>query len=226
MSAAVATAELPNAPDPAPADQATIPTPTRTGRVLGFLRKLIDYGKELAGCLKQSTSATAVLSVAIPFGTRDLALILRRIARGLRLAGALETRLVEQPLADFTRPPATGERPVRTTPADKKPPRPPLPDLPTDEDIAEAIRTRRVGALIVQICGDFGIVPHHPLWREMVDIVQELGADLGKVINVCADKVGFWLNHPSTMEEACPVPLALRPRAAFTTGPPRTSLAA
>jgi len=61
ISAAFATAALPNEPDP-PADPAagTVRAQSRTGRLLGLLRKLIDYGTELARSLQQGTAVTAV----------------------------------------------------------------------------------------------------------------------------------------------------------------------
>ena len=233
MNAAPATAALPNSPDPAP-DQAAGPVPLRVSLVLGLLGKLIGYGKELARALKQGAPAQFVLTVAMHFGTRNLALILRRISRGIRLATALEADLVNWPMRGYLREPSTQPRLPRTKPAVKSPPKPPLPDLPTEEEIAEAIRTRRIGALIVQICSDFGIRPEHPLWREVVDMVAEFGGDLVKIINVCKDPAGFWRNDPPApepvtapvTEPAGRLPPAPQPAAAFTTGPPPTSLAA
>ena len=76
---------------------ATTPEPTtppsRSARLLSLVRKLIDYGKELAGTLRQCAPADLRLD-AFRFGTSDLALILARITRGLHRATALEARLV------------------------------------------------------------------------------------------------------------------------------------
>ncbi len=67
--------------------------PSRAERLLGLVRKLIDYGRELAATLHQRAAAD-LLSVACNFGTRDIALILASITRGLLRARALEARLV------------------------------------------------------------------------------------------------------------------------------------
>ena len=77
---------------------ATTPTPTtepsRAGRLLNLVRKLIDYGKELAAALRHHSATIDLASVTRPFGTRDIALILARITRGLHRANALEARVV------------------------------------------------------------------------------------------------------------------------------------
>jgi hypothetical protein len=39
--------------------------------------------------------------------------------------------------------------------------------LPTAEQIAAEVRRRPIGAVIVDICHDLGIMPSHPLWREL-----------------------------------------------------------
>src|SRR5271165_2075809 len=70
--------------------------PSRAGRLLGLVRKLIDYGKELASTLRQRTSATNLAAVTRHFGTSDIALILARITQGLLRAAALETRLISR----------------------------------------------------------------------------------------------------------------------------------
>jgi hypothetical protein len=74
-------------PDPA----AGAPKESRVGRLLTLVRRLIDYGRDLAASLQQQGAA------AIPrqchFGTTDLALILARITQGLHRAQALEERI-------------------------------------------------------------------------------------------------------------------------------------
>jgi len=228
MNAAPTTAALPNAPDP-DTDQDTTQVPLRTSMVLVLLGKLIGYGKELARSLKQGAPAQFVLTVAMHFGTRDLALILRRISRGIRLATALQTDLVNWPMRGYLRLASETKRPPCTAPAAKSPPRPPLPDLPTEAEIAEAIRTRRIGALIVQICSDFGIGWEHPLFHEIADVVAEFGGDLAGMVNVCKDPAGFWRSGPPAQEPVTEPAGGLPPSpqpTAFTTGPPPVSLAA
>src|SRR5271169_7026398 len=80
------------------AAEAPAPTttePSRSGRLLNLVRKLIDYGREIAATIRQRT-VTEPLFATIRFGTTDLALILARIARGLLLADALEARVLRR----------------------------------------------------------------------------------------------------------------------------------
>src|SRR5579872_6680316 len=109
MSATSTAAALPADPSPdLAADPRLDPVavsaqvPSRTGRLLGLVRKLIDYGKILAHTLQQRTTATTLFAVALHFGTRDIALILARISRGLLLADALEARLVSHPVREVS----------------------------------------------------------------------------------------------------------------------------
>ena len=81
--------------------------PSRSGRLLGLVRKLIDYGFELANTLRRRAAANDVAVMVRPFGTIDLALIMARITRGLRLAGALEERLMRHPVPEEKKPAST-----------------------------------------------------------------------------------------------------------------------
>ena len=80
--------DAPNAPalaDPTAPQRdgvAVATAPTRTGRLLGLVRKLIDYGKHLIGTLDPSTPVTQVASVGRTFGTIDIGLIIARVLRG------------------------------------------------------------------------------------------------------------------------------------------------
>ena len=91
MSAA---AQLPT-PTSAP-DRATTDKPGRLGRVLCLVRKLIDYGKNLANTVQQRAAARGFAFFARPFGTADLAVILARITNGLRRAAVLEAALIRR----------------------------------------------------------------------------------------------------------------------------------
>ena len=73
------------APDPAQPS-------ARSFGLLVLVRALIDYGRELAGTLRQHGTAALGFSVR-HFGTDDVALILARITHGLHLAAALELRI-------------------------------------------------------------------------------------------------------------------------------------
>jgi hypothetical protein len=226
VSNAPATAALPNAPDPSP-DQAAAnaPVPTRTGRLLSVIRTLIAYGTGLVQALQERTSLPA--SVARSFGTLDIALILSRIARGLQLATALEARVVAHPLRETApstavRAPSDRTPPLAepAAPRRRRPVPPPLPDMPTAEEIAEAARHRPVGAVIAEICRDLGIVPSNPLWHEVMLVVDEFGGNGLKLFNDVVDRLCTWLGAVSALPEAgLPMPGSL-PAAACATGPP------
>jgi len=222
MFAASATAALPNDPDPPPdpdADRA--PTHSRAGRVLSLLRKLIDYGQDLARSVQQRAAAGTLLTVALPFGTGDVALILARITRGLWLAKAFEARLVSRPpgldaVPALVQPLA--DRAKRTAPRAVQ--RLSLPDVPTAEEIAAALRHRPAAAVIADICRDLGIVPAHPLWREVMMVVSENGGDFVKFFKDVMKRVCTWFAAPSAIDaDGWPAPRLLN-AASCGTGPP------
>jgi hypothetical protein len=163
--------------------------PSRIGRVLSLVRKLIDYGKQLAGTVQLRATTPGFALFAKPFGTADLAVILARITGGLRRAAALEAALIRRaargqdlkpspirlPATRAPRPPrqiAPPDAQPELQPADHtEAPRltedPRLARLPTEEEIAArlatgldpVVRRRPVGAVIADICHDLGITP-------------------------------------------------------------------
>jgi hypothetical protein len=237
MTVASATAALPNHHDPAP-DTAAVPdqpsapvadrTPrqSRAGRVLSLLRRLIDYGQELVRSVQERAAAGTLVIVALRFGTQDAAVILARIARGLRLANALEARLLIRPVRLDARPASAGPAPVRAPPAGaegtvrRAVKRPALPDVPTAEEIAAALRHRPAAAVIADICRDLGIVPAHPLWGEVMAVLSEHGGGFVKYFKNVMDRMCLWLTARAAIyAEARPAPRA-QPAAACGTGPP------
>jgi hypothetical protein len=194
--------------------------------VLGLLRKLIEYGKDLANTLQQRPDAAVPGIAARQFGTLNIVLILMRIARGLRLANALEAQLVAHPLRDETAQApvrAPSNRAPRTTkPAKPRASRTPLqlPDVPTAEEIAEALRHRPVGAVIAEICSDLGIVQSHPLWHEVMMVVTEFGGDIVKLVKDTLDRLFAWLTDPSAADDGGFLPPWSHPAPACGTGPP------
>src|SRR5947209_8198631 len=76
-------------PDPNPAG---VDKGSRVGRLLHLVRRLIDYGRELAASFQPRSFATD--SRFTPFGTSDIRQILATIRRGLHRANALEARLL------------------------------------------------------------------------------------------------------------------------------------
>jgi hypothetical protein len=146
--------------------------PTRSGRLLGLLHKLIDYGKELAATIRRR-AVTDPTFVQCSFGTTDLTLILARITRGLHRAAALEARIARNAagldaaprparISSPRKAPAPPQAPARTDDID-----PSLTRLPTPAQIAAEVRRRPIGTVIADICRDLGILPSHPLWREL-----------------------------------------------------------
>jgi hypothetical protein len=189
--------------------------------VLSVLRKLIGYGQELARAVQQRAAAGTLITVAVHFGTRDVALILARIVRGLRLANALETRLSSRPvrldaIPALVHAPSTRAR--RTArPAVQ---RPDLPDVPTAEEIAAALRHRPAAAVIADICRDLGIVPSHPLWGEVMMVLSEHGGNYVRYVREVAARMCAWLlASPAADANGWPAPRS-QPAAACSTGPP------
>ena len=140
--------------------------PSRSGRLLTLVRKLINFGRELVATVRECTTAQPVFAKA-RFGTTDLALIFTRIAHGLLLANALEARVLRS-AAHLDAGPRRGK--VRSAPRAPAAPRAAEPvdaglaHLPTAEQIAAEVRRRPIGAVIADICRDLGILPSHPLW--------------------------------------------------------------
>jgi len=178
---------------PTPADQ---PTPSRTGRLLGLVRRLIDYGKELAASLHQR-AATDPRSVVRSFGVCDIALIVLRIKRGLLRANALEARLVQNAarLDSGPRPRSAPTehtpRPARSAVPRTKDPDAPL-ALPTEAEIATWVRRRPIGVVVADICRDLGISCSHPLWRELQDAIVSEGGAYARLVLEIIDR-GTWL---------------------------------
>jgi hypothetical protein len=228
MNAAPTTAALPNDPDPPP-DQApaSAPASTRTSRVLGLLHKLINHGRNLFHTLEQCAGGAAVPGTLLrDFGTFNVVLILSCVVRGLRLAAALKARLVAHPIRAAVAPALVrvpADRPPRTAkPADQRTARPMsgLPDVPTAEDIAAALRHRPAGVVIAEICRDLGIVPSHPLWGEVMMVVTECGGSFVRLFKDTLARIRAWFFEATEREQIArpdPWPQAV---AAYGTGPP------
>jgi hypothetical protein len=177
---------------------ASNPTPTiRPGRaecLLGLVRKLIDYGRELAVTLHQRAAAH-LHSVACDFGTRDLTLILASITRGLLRANALEARLTRS-VARLDAEPRRRDAPVQCKPRAAAPVVSPdgtadpcLAELSLEEQIAAEVRGRPIGVVIADICRDLGIAANHPLWREISLAIIREGGNLVPVLRNIGQRV-------------------------------------
>jgi hypothetical protein len=196
------------------------------GRLLGLVRALIDYGRQLAGTLQQRTAAANLADVTMHFGTIDISEILARITRGLLRAAALETRLASR----LAREPAAPAEPRTPSPRQPRAARPAdrsaravdpgLARLPTPEDIAAEVRRRPIGAVIADICRDLGIMPSNPLWRELPLAIIANGGNLATLVKDILKRVfPFPINPPAAVQPAGPaphMPFAVTPG----TGPP------
>jgi hypothetical protein len=214
MSAPPTAAVPTNRPDPhqdRPAAGAD--APSRTGRLLGLVRALIDYGRQVAGTLQQRTSATNLADVTRNFGTIDIGEILARITRGLLRAAALETRLSSRLAREQAAPAAPSapspRQPRAARPVDRSASAadPGLAHLPTPGDIAAEVRRRPIGAVIADICRDLGIVPSNPLWRELPLAIIANGGNLATLVKDIAKRVFTCpINPPAAVHPAGPAP--------------------
>jgi hypothetical protein len=193
MPPAPLSADPPPFPDPNQ-DQAPASSekPSRATRLLNLVRKVIDFGKEVAHSLQQQAAVADPFRLARRFDTTDIPLILARIARGLRLAAGLEARLIshpppETPSTRTSAPPnAASQRAPRTAQPSHRRARladdPRLAALPSAEEIAAACRRRPIGAVLADICRDIGITAGHPLWRELNLTIMENGGNATAVL--------------------------------------------
>jgi hypothetical protein len=194
--------------------------------LLDLVRKLIDYGKELAATLDQRAADNPYFAV-LTFGSNDLALILARITRGLQRAAALEVRLLRA--CGRARPDHRARPQQPPSPTRPAPPRKPfarasaprvqstLSQLPTEQQIA-ADRRRSIGAVIADICRDLAIRPSHPLWREIQSAINRHG---GSYVRLLKDvlKTHFQL-AAELIAPPEPPTLLLPSPARASTGPP------
>lgn len=198
MSAAATAPDPRLQPDP---NRAGENVPSRIGRLFRVIRKLIDYGKEVASTLQQRASVPEFYLLAGGFGTLDLARIIARITCGLQRAAALEARLREHAATGRDVEPAPTRKPSVPKPSPPKPrtaqaaaarPAAPAPDprlacLPTAQEIAEDVRRRPIGAVIADICRDLGMTPavvERELWHELTQVIEEYG---GNLFRLCDD---------------------------------------
>jgi hypothetical protein len=224
------------APDP---PRAAIAMPAAIGRVLSVVRKLIDYGKQLAATVQQRAAAPGFALFARPLDAADLAVILARITNGLRRAAALEAMLCRRAARGRDLTPAPIRLPAargpclarQTTPPDAQPepqPADPAQDprlarLPTEEEIAAEVRRRPVGAVIADICSDLGIAPGHldrAFWDELSGAIIIYGESLVGFLRDVHERL-FAFGSGDHADRADPAWPAISPGfPAHATGPP------
>ena len=170
----------------------------RISGILGVVRKLIDFGRQLMGTLRQGSNAdsdrTAVADIKLRFSTLDVAAILARITRGLELAAGLETRLEKWLVRTPADPASTGDRPERqprtvslAKPRARKS-EPEISGLPSAGEIAARLRLRPIGVVLADICRDLGIVPADPIWRELYFPILMNGGNPGRLAMASFDQ--------------------------------------
>ena len=176
------------APIATPQPKPTRPMPARIGQVLGILRTLIAYGNNLAETLENHASQPHLLPffgfVATMFRSKDVAQILARIRRGLLRAALLEERLRKRADRGRDIQPVRIRAPRQRKPRAAKPAAslahdPRLP--PTDQQVAAQVRHRSIGAVLVDICLDLGIIAGQmdpASWNELGQALSLYGGDL------------------------------------------------
>jgi hypothetical protein len=196
--------------------------PSRSGRLLNLVRKLIDYGRELAATIRRRTVAEPMFGM-VRFGTTDLTLILTRIARGLLLANALEARVLLRAAHLDAGRRTSRERSAARAPAAPRVAEtdPHLASLPTPEQIAAEVRRRPIGAVIGDICRNLGITPSHPLWRDLHRAMNEHGGGYVRLVTDLIDRAFPLPAQPGAAPAASGGP-TLPLEAQGGTGPPWT----
>jgi hypothetical protein len=202
--------------------------PDRRGRItglIGLVRKLIDYGRELATALRERGPTDRPAGPLACFGTHNVALILSRIAAALLRAEALEARLAKsaaradpqprQPCTPSPRAPRAAPR--HAGPAEA--PDPLLARLPTPEEIAAEMRRKPVGVVLLNICRDLGITADHPLWRELNLAIIMHGGGLAAFFKDICQRVNATWRVMSALAMA-PAAAPLLSRQPACTGPP------
>jgi hypothetical protein len=171
--------------------------PSRSGRLLSLVRKLFTYGTLMVRSIGQGDAAKEPAELTRRFGTCDILVIITRIARGLKRAGFLQEKIAraapqidagQQPEPDpYSRKP----RPPRcdAQPREPRHTEPPAMDtgsmllrLPTIEQIAAKVRKQPIGAVLADLCRDFGITRDHPLWDELHAAITEFGGSFVRLV--------------------------------------------
>ena len=50
------------------------------------------------------------------------------------------------------------------------------------------VRRQRIGAVLADICRDLGILPNHPLWRELRAVIVQEGGSLANLVRHILDQ--------------------------------------
>jgi sulfur carrier protein len=182
----------------------------RSGRLLGLIRRLIDHGKDLAAIVREPPPLDQLLCIGQDFRTCDPAVIIARIERGLRIAAALEDRIVN--CAAYIDKPRT-PKPAPARPRDavsqaqarraqlelaeqtplpvaelQDDPGAQLDRRPTLEKITSHVSNRPIGIILTEICQDIGIGYKHQLWWELLDAIDLHGGNYARFERVVSGR--------------------------------------
>ncbi len=206
-------------------DAASTPAPTtepsRAGRLLDLVRKLIDYGKELAATIRQR-AVTDPFFAKTYFGTTDVGADPR-----LHLPRPASRERARSESAPGRCPAGRGTAADRARsaakapaarPADAADPR--LARLPTPAQIAAEVRRRPISAVLADICRDLGIMPSHKLWRDVQLLIIEHGGSLAGLVSDLISRAFRPAGPPSPGVPAALRGPTLRFEAPAGTGPP------
>ncbi len=199
--------------------------PRHIGRILLLIQMLVGYGRDFTATLRQQTVTPQFrLAMQARFGTSEIARILIRIGRALRLAAALETqlRLAAALETQLRRLAATGQDVITSAERALVPPRSrgnrstttadrraaaggtdsdnPDDDLFTGEEILALARRGKIGVVIAAICRDLGLVPSvvsEQQWSELADILRTFGGNFIGLIGDAMDRVLTYIHAAS-----------------------------
>lgn len=220
---------------PATTPTETKPPLTSLARFMTILHKLIDYGERLTNAFQRAGNMVDPADRFLHFGTTDLRLILARIKRGLLRARVLQMALQNDPtllkdsLYDYPDPREPGSHPPGPRPAprhtraerEEAENAALLARLPTAQEIAEQIRHRTPGDVLLDICLDLGLTPSHPLYMELSTLAL---VHAGNTVRVSSTFLNRLRNRHRYAEAPEPQPPALPPpppeTASVATGPP------
>jgi hypothetical protein len=177
---------------------ADLPPQSRSGRLLALVRKLIDYGTQLAITFRERPAPNDPRHLSRLYGTNDFAVILARIAQGLLRARLLSEKITSTAARLDAEPPpkpTPSPRTQRAVPGAAAQPRAPrrqpepqptdtaslLAKLPTPDQIAAKVRCQKIGAVLADICRDLGIPPTHELWDELYRVIREFGGNSSRL---------------------------------------------
>jgi hypothetical protein len=161
--------------------------------LLGLIRTLIDYGKQLIITARQRAGTADFLAFAAPFGTSSLKVLVARIGCAISRAAHLEQKLQYEgklgggysprrahPAASHSgRRAGSAAAALRSRTVQTRPARDPeLRHLPSVAQIAAEIRRLPMQQVFATICRDLGITPDHELWQQLDQALAAFGVRL------------------------------------------------